>query len=527
MKKNLKKGNRLITSEYIWPISRSASPDEINTSFGPRINNDRWQFHRGMDLPFPERTPVYAMHSGSIYLAGEGNSHTFKSRHVVIKVRSNTKDSRALFLIYLHLSKISKDIKKGVEVEKGDYLGNVGSDDATYPHLHIEFRRANNEGKLDNRRIKHPLNHLPYPGASNFHGKLTAKFQKSGVKRIKARLSFRGINKNQGDLMGVEVSLFKNGSVINKPKIVNFDKALTINKSGVNDDKLIFNNQGIGLEGYQKSNMVSQGYDDLHYGILIKSIPYDCDYLSAKAFDVRSNVTVWPDIPISQPSPIEQSLDFEDGLMPPAGWKVVRTIVPISSNGQSGSTHVYNEAIAAYSGQRGMLCRVDKFSGPGSRAAIEYNIPYDQYFELFVEAMINPRELQLSHGNSIYPFYFLNELNSLSVAAGIYHSGNKVFQTRLIAKDSDGIIKHSEINGKISVQEWKKWRLELRRVGTRTTTAILYLGDKNNSTSFEIATISYDSRPYGPKKLRVGIGFCSPSTSGTIFSDNVRLSGKV
>jgi hypothetical protein len=38
---------------FIWPLSKSPEPDEMNTSFGPRIDADRWDFHDGIDLPAP------------------------------------------------------------------------------------------------------------------------------------------------------------------------------------------------------------------------------------------------------------------------------------------------------------------------------------------------------------------------------------------------------------------------------------------------------------------------------------------
>lgn len=46
---------------------------------------------------------------------------------------SNTKNTRALFLIYLHLSEISDNIKEGVnkegvKVEKGDCISKVGKE---------------------------------------------------------------------------------------------------------------------------------------------------------------------------------------------------------------------------------------------------------------------------------------------------------------------------------------------------------------------------------------------------------------
>jgi hypothetical protein len=40
-----------MASDYIWPLSKSMTPDEVNTSFAPRINRNEWDFHDGIDLP--------------------------------------------------------------------------------------------------------------------------------------------------------------------------------------------------------------------------------------------------------------------------------------------------------------------------------------------------------------------------------------------------------------------------------------------------------------------------------------------
>jgi hypothetical protein len=35
-----------MVSNYIWPLSKSTTkPNEMNTSFGPRINRNKWDFH--------------------------------------------------------------------------------------------------------------------------------------------------------------------------------------------------------------------------------------------------------------------------------------------------------------------------------------------------------------------------------------------------------------------------------------------------------------------------------------------------
>jgi murein DD-endopeptidase MepM/ murein hydrolase activator NlpD len=513
--------------DYIWPLSGSIKPDKMNTSFGPRIKNDRWHFHEGIDLPASEGTKVYAMHSGEIYRAG-AHDEKFKSRHVVIKVKHNLTNTRPLYLVYLHLSKISKNIKSGVKVKRGQNIGKVGSDGATYPHLHIEFRK----GKLYRGTSVHPLNYLPYDQTTNFTAPVADRFQKCGPNTIKARLFFQCNDKNEGDLKKVEVSLFENSnSIINSPEVVDFDNGRTIHKNDANNDQLIYNNQGIGVEGYQKSNMVSQGYSDLYYGILIRDIPENCNKLSAKIIDVRGNAVISPDITISQKSIIDQSLDFEDGLMPPKHWRIVTNETEIGKNNHQPNRRermqVSNVSVAAYNGNRGMLSQVSRFSGSGAHAAIEYKFPNNDYFELLVEVMFNPLKLNLDKGKSIYPLYFLdNEKNFLSIAAGIYKRRNNTLQTRLIAKNPDGSIKRSGDAGnanRVSAQEWRRWRLELRRIDTRETTAILSLGYEDNPASVEVAHISYDSRTYKPNKLRVGIGFCSSNAGGTIFADNIRL----
>jgi len=75
---------------YIWPLSKSQTPDEMNTSFGPGIDRNQWDFHDGIDLPAPIGTKVYAMRAGTIYRAGPGEpkaeSKGFHSRHVVLEV---------------------------------------------------------------------------------------------------------------------------------------------------------------------------------------------------------------------------------------------------------------------------------------------------------------------------------------------------------------------------------------------------------------------------------------------------------
>src|SRR6476646_504160 len=45
---------------FLWPLGQASRPDEMNTSYGPRIDADRWDFHDGIDLPAAVGTPVHA-----------------------------------------------------------------------------------------------------------------------------------------------------------------------------------------------------------------------------------------------------------------------------------------------------------------------------------------------------------------------------------------------------------------------------------------------------------------------------------
>ena len=131
---------------FIWPLGKSDdTPDEMNTSYGPRIDADRWDFHDGIDLPAAVGTPVHAMADGMVHRAGPadktGDGQGFGSTYVIEKVRDPTDGQDNLFLVYLHLDSIAEGVIPGAHVQQGDVIGVVGQEDATYPHLHLEFRK--------------------------------------------------------------------------------------------------------------------------------------------------------------------------------------------------------------------------------------------------------------------------------------------------------------------------------------------------------------------------------------------------
>src|SRR5262249_16830628 len=192
----------------------------------------------------------------------------FSSRHVVLEGEDPTDGT--MFLVYVHLHSIAEGITVGVGVAQGELLGTVGEDDATYPPVHIEFRK----GSPAEKSGVHPLRYLPYTDTANFSAPLLDRFNRLDT-LMAARLHFAANSKLEGDLQRVEVDLMSGATVI-EPRFVDFNDKSTINEG--NDDEKLFKN-GIGVEGYQKSDMVKDGRGDLKYGILVRNIPNECDRL--------------------------------------------------------------------------------------------------------------------------------------------------------------------------------------------------------------------------------------------------------
>jgi murein DD-endopeptidase MepM/ murein hydrolase activator NlpD len=73
------------TPPFIWPLGKTSTSDAMNTSYGPRIDAARWDFHDGIDLPAAVGTPVHAMAAGTFHRAGPAYND-FGSRHILLKV---------------------------------------------------------------------------------------------------------------------------------------------------------------------------------------------------------------------------------------------------------------------------------------------------------------------------------------------------------------------------------------------------------------------------------------------------------
>jgi hypothetical protein len=252
---------------------------------------------------------------------------------------------------------------------------------------------------------------------------------------------------------------------------------------------------------------------DLRYGILVRNLPDECDTLIARVFDVAGNWVTSTPIPVPNQAATDESVDFEDGAMPPVGWNKV-----VSASGST--TTVVNDASAAHTGSRGMLCVDNSMTEATSqRAGIEFMLPPNR-FEWIAEGWFSPTVLDLAPNDAIQLLRF-HSGEDLSVAARIIRREGDSLFAGIVAKDLDGGLKVANSSEIISPDEWRRWRLHLLRIGTRETTAVLYLNE--GGKMLERARTNWDSMASEPRILRAGIAFSSPGVKATVLADDLRV----
>jgi len=262
-------------------------PDEMNTSYGPRIDADRWDFHDGIDLPASVGTPVHAMADGIVHRVGPadktGPGQGFGSTHIILKVVDPIDGKDDLFLVYLHLDSIAEGVIPGAEVKQGDIIGAVGQEDATCPHLHLEFRK----GEPREENSVHPLRFLGYPNKGNFTALSLDRcnfYRRDDGDKKMVRLRFDVANRREGDVQGVDVELTGRGDAFRTFHVDFDDRETIVSDKG---DQHAFKN-GIAVEGYQKSNLKGDGLKDLRYGVLIEDITPEYDSVALRVLDVKN-----------------------------------------------------------------------------------------------------------------------------------------------------------------------------------------------------------------------------------------------
>jgi hypothetical protein len=501
---------------FVWPLGRDLTPDEMNTSYGPRIDADTWDFHDGIDLPAPVGTAVHAMADGVVHRAGPADKTEpgkgFGSTHVLLRVRDPRDGRDDVFLVHLHLDSIAEGVVPGAPVRQGDVIGAVGQEDATYPHLHVEFRKG--EPRQDNSI--HPLNLLPYTDTQNISLVRLDRcnFTDDGAARA-VRLRFELPDRHEGDLRGVDLELSGCG-VEPRTLHVDFDDRATI----VSDkgDEHEFNAAGVAVEGYQKSNLKDDGLIELQYGVIVRDIAPAFERVKVRPLGVRpaSQSATELALPVLDAGqrPVDSRADFESPIFPPPGWDV--SVLP-------GNT-CQAAAAAALSGTRGLLCKdLQSAQGPLIRAALRFALPIGRSADgrapmsWRLQADIRVAELRMASGLVIHPMALIAG-ERLVAAACLRKIGDKLV-AGVLMRSADGLLREriDVIDGEVSLGVAVPCELELLRLGTRQTTAVLRL-DRN-----VVARIDGDTAGVEPDAACVGIAHRHNGVRASLHFDQLLL----
>jgi murein DD-endopeptidase MepM/ murein hydrolase activator NlpD len=146
------------SQDVVWPISGTSEPDmPFSSTFGPRLKASedyRYDYHRGIDIPVPVGTPVHAIASGTVRMAG--NYKVYPNGSPLVQIRHKARSGSYIYSNYMHLDEWI--VQEGDQVNRGDIIGFVGVSDSGFPHLHFEIR----EGGIYQKDCIHPLRWLPY-----------------------------------------------------------------------------------------------------------------------------------------------------------------------------------------------------------------------------------------------------------------------------------------------------------------------------------------------------------------------------
>lgn len=133
----------------------------ISDSFGPRrLASEGWRYdyHRGLDIPTPIGTPVFAVAAG---LVTNSAGDTIQIRHLR-PGEPGCSPEGCWFSRYIHLS--DRIVGEDDEVGKGQLIGHSGESANGFAHLHFEVRDAPPFDPFSGwqRDCVHPLELLPY-----------------------------------------------------------------------------------------------------------------------------------------------------------------------------------------------------------------------------------------------------------------------------------------------------------------------------------------------------------------------------
>ena len=158
------------------PPSRFGDPnfsdEPLSSTFGPRplaSENNRYDFHRGIDIATPIGSPFFAIADGTVEIAGNHSSYSdplVKLRHFR-PGETNCNAGGCYHSFYLHID--TWVVNENDQVVKGQLLGYTGASHSGFEHMHFEIRDAPDFDVFSawSRDAIHPLSVLPYSVPNN------------------------------------------------------------------------------------------------------------------------------------------------------------------------------------------------------------------------------------------------------------------------------------------------------------------------------------------------------------------------
>ncbi len=145
--------NTALTGTPLWPTCSHWSPAQ-SSPFGPRqkaSEDYRYDWHRGVDIPQAEGSPVYAIEDGMVRIAGSDPGYS----DPLVQLRHGS-SAPYRYSNYMHMATVA--VAPGDLVTAGDLLGTSGHSDSGFEHLHFEIR----DGGLYQEYNRNPWGYLPY-----------------------------------------------------------------------------------------------------------------------------------------------------------------------------------------------------------------------------------------------------------------------------------------------------------------------------------------------------------------------------
>ena len=181
------------------------------------------------------------------------------------------------------------------------------------------------------------------------------------------------------------------------------------------------------------------------------------------------------------------------------------------------------DPVAKLTDSRGLLCQ-DLQSGPGTliRAGLRFALPVDRVpvrpMSWRLRADIRPVDVQMDKGLVIHPLTFLVG-NDVVAAACLRKTRSDELIAGVLIRSADGLFREriDVIEGEIFRDDPVQWELDLLRLGTRQTTAVLRLRDT------VVARINGDTTSVEPDAACVGIAHRHSGLGITLHVDQILL----